>query len=80
MPALRAQIPQVPAVVLQHQYIITEPIPELKKLHDERAKAGVLKGGRKEAQLPVLRDLMGSFYLRDRSCQVDSGWDWQAAK
>jgi dimethylglycine dehydrogenase len=44
----------VPAVVLQHQYVITEEIPELKELHKER-------GG----QLPVLRDLKGSYYLRD---------------
>lgn len=43
-----------PAVVLQHQYIITETVPEVKEYH---AKHG--------HQLPVLRDLEGSFYLRD---------------
>jgi len=45
----------IPAVVLQHQYVITETIDALKAAHDAN-------GGK---QLPVLRDLQGSFYLRD---------------
>eukprot|EP00406_Dinophysis_acuminata_P081401 CAMPEP_0179262482 /NCGR_PEP_ID=MMETSP0797-20121207/27388_1 /TAXON_ID=47934 /ORGANISM="Dinophysis acuminata, Strain DAEP01" /LENGTH=662 /DNA_ID=CAMNT_0020970615 /DNA_START=12 /DNA_END=2000 /DNA_ORIENTATION=- len=45
----------IPAVVLQHQYLITEDIPRLKELHRER-------GGE---QLPVLRDMLGSSYIRD---------------
>jgi len=43
-----------PCTVLQHQYVITEPIAEVKEYH---AKHG--------HQLPVLRDLEGSYYLRD---------------
>jgi len=43
-----------PSVVLQHQYVITDPIPEVKAYHAEHGK-----------QMPVLRDLKGSFYLRD---------------
>jgi len=45
---------QTPCVVLQHQYVITETVPEVKAYHK---KHGV--------QLPVLRDLEGSYYLRD---------------
>jgi len=43
-----------PCTVIQHQYVITEPIPEVKEYH---AKHG--------HQLPVIRDLEGSYYLRD---------------
>jgi len=43
-----------PCTVLQHQYVITETVPEVKEYH---AKHG--------HQLPVLRDLEGSYYLRD---------------
>jgi len=43
-----------PAVVLQHQYVITETVPEVKEYHKTHGH-----------QLPVLRDLEGSFYLRD---------------
>lgn len=43
-----------PAVVLQHQYLITEPIPEVKAYHEKHGH-----------QLPILRDLEGSYYLRD---------------
>jgi dimethylglycine dehydrogenase len=43
-----------PSVVIQHQYVITEAIPQLKDVH---AQLG--------SQLPVLRDLEGSFYMRD---------------
>lgn len=43
-----------PCTVLQHQYVITEGIPEVREFH---AKHG--------HQLPVIRDLEGSFYLRD---------------
>jgi len=43
-----------PAVVLQHQYVITEAIPEVKAYHEKHGH-----------QLPVLRDLEGSYYLRD---------------
>lgn len=43
-----------PAVVLQHQYVITEAIPEVKAYHEKMGH-----------QLPVLRDLEGSYYLRD---------------
>eukprot|EP00397_Hematodinium_sp_SG-2012_P014001 GEMP01014227.1.p1 GENE.GEMP01014227.1~~GEMP01014227.1.p1 ORF type:complete len:848 (+),score=195.38 GEMP01014227.1:180-2723(+) len=43
-----------PCVVLQHQYIITEDIPEVKEYHEKHGK-----------QMPVLRDLKGSYYLRD---------------
>jgi len=43
-----------PAVVLQHQYVITEPVPEVKAYHQKHGH-----------QLPVLRDLVGSYYLRD---------------
>jgi len=45
---------QTPSVVLQHQYVITDPIPEVRAYH--------MKHGH---QMPVLRDLKGSFYLRD---------------
>jgi len=44
----------IPSVVLQHQYVITETIPEVKAFQEEHGH-----------QLPVLRDLKGSFYLRD---------------
>merc|ERR1719456_2004262 len=44
----------IPAVVLQHQYLITEAVPEVQKYHKEMGH-----------QLPVLRDLKGSYYLRD---------------
>mmetsp|Transcript_96634 Transcript_96634/g.207343 ORF Transcript_96634/g.207343 Transcript_96634/m.207343 type:complete len:878 (-) Transcript_96634:114-2747(-) len=47
---------RTPSVVLQHQYVITETIDEVKEYH---AKHG--------HQLPVLRDLRGSFYLRDEA-------------
>lgn len=43
-----------PATVLQHQYVITEPIAEVKEYHEKHGH-----------QLPVLRDLEGSYYLRD---------------
>jgi dimethylglycine dehydrogenase len=43
-----------PCVVLQHQYVITEAIPEVKEYHQKHGH-----------QLPVLRDLEGSYYLRD---------------
>jgi len=43
-----------PCVVLQHQYVIFDELPELKRLQKERGQ-----------QLPVLRDLAGSYYLRD---------------
>jgi len=43
-----------PCTVLQHQYVITEPIPEVKAYHEKHGH-----------QLPVLRDLEGSYYLRD---------------
>jgi len=43
-----------PAVVLQHQYVITEAVPEVKAYHEQHGH-----------QLPVLRDLEGSYYLRD---------------
>jgi len=43
-----------PCVVLQHQYIITERIPEVVEYHEKHGK-----------QMPVLRDLGGSYYLRD---------------
>lgn len=43
-----------PCVVLQHQYVITETVPEVKAFHKEHGR-----------QLPVLRDLEGSYYLRD---------------
>ncbi|CAK0815444.1 unnamed protein product, partial [Prorocentrum cordatum] len=43
-----------PSVVLQHQYLITETIGEVEAYHKEHGH-----------QLPVLRDLKGSFYLRD---------------
>eukprot|EP00931_Biecheleriopsis_adriatica_P056226 TRINITY_DN33309_c0_g1_i1.p1 TRINITY_DN33309_c0_g1~~TRINITY_DN33309_c0_g1_i1.p1 ORF type:complete len:882 (-),score=165.44 TRINITY_DN33309_c0_g1_i1:45-2690(-) len=45
---------RVPSVVLQHQYCITEGIDEVKEFHDKHGH-----------QLPVLRDLKGSFYVRD---------------
>ncbi|CAJ1457283.1 unnamed protein product [Effrenium voratum] len=45
---------RIPSVVLQHQYCITEPIPEVKEYHEKHGH-----------QLPVLRDLKGSFYVRD---------------
>ena len=41
--------------MLQHQYVITEDIPALAELH--KARNGV--------QLPVLRDMEGSCYIRD---------------
>ena len=44
-----------PAFVIEHQYAITEPVPEVRAL----AAAGH-NGGR----LPVLRDLRGSSYIR----------------
>jgi len=40
--------------VLQHQYVITEPIEEVKAYHQKHGH-----------QLPVLRDLEGTYYLRD---------------
>lgn len=43
-----------PAVVLQHQYVITQTVPEVKAYHEKHGH-----------QLPVLRDLEGSYYLRD---------------
>lgn len=43
-----------PCVVLQHQYVITETVPEVKEYHKKHGH-----------QLPVLRDLEGSYYLRD---------------
>lgn len=43
-----------PSVVLQHQYLITEEIPEVKAYHEKHGM-----------QMPVLRDLKGSYYLRD---------------
>jgi dimethylglycine dehydrogenase len=43
-----------PCQVLQHQYVITEAIPEVKEYHQKHGH-----------QLPVLRDLEGSYYLRD---------------
>eukprot|EP00928_Gymnodinium_smaydae_P010949 TRINITY_DN14117_c0_g3_i3.p1 TRINITY_DN14117_c0_g3~~TRINITY_DN14117_c0_g3_i3.p1 ORF type:complete len:906 (-),score=159.14 TRINITY_DN14117_c0_g3_i3:330-2999(-) len=43
-----------PCVVLQHQYVITESVPEVKEYHAAHGH-----------QLPVLRDLEGSYYLRD---------------
>lgn len=43
-----------PSVVLQHQYVITDPIPEVQEYHKKHGH-----------QLPVLRDLKGSYYLRD---------------
>jgi dimethylglycine dehydrogenase len=43
-----------PCTVLQHQYVITEPIPELREIRKTR-----------KTQLPVLRDMQGSYYLRD---------------
>mmetsp|Transcript_11675 Transcript_11675/g.31381 ORF Transcript_11675/g.31381 Transcript_11675/m.31381 type:complete len:906 (-) Transcript_11675:86-2803(-) len=43
-----------PCTVLQHQYVITEPIKEVKEYHEKHGH-----------QLPVLRDLEGSYYLRD---------------
>jgi len=43
-----------PCTVLQHQYVITEPVPEVKAYHEKMGH-----------QLPVLRDLEGSYYLRD---------------
>ncbi len=39
----------VPLVAVQHQYVVTKTVPELKKL---------------PCELPVLRHLEGSFYLR----------------
>lgn len=39
-----------PSVVLQHQYVIFESIPELNKIQKER-----------KSQLPVLRDMAGSY-------------------
>ncbi|CAE8642933.1 unnamed protein product [Polarella glacialis] len=45
---------RVPSVVIQHQYCITDPIPAVKEYHDKHGH-----------QLPVLRDLRGSFYIRD---------------
>lgn len=49
-----------PSVVLQHQYVITEEIPAVKEYHDSH-------GGQ---QLPVLRDLSGSYYLRDEGSGI----------
>merc|ERR1719450_1005337 len=43
-----------PCTVLQHQYVITETVPEVKAYHEKHGH-----------QLPVLRDLVGSYYLRD---------------
>mmetsp|Transcript_58787 Transcript_58787/g.124666 ORF Transcript_58787/g.124666 Transcript_58787/m.124666 type:complete len:892 (+) Transcript_58787:163-2838(+) len=43
-----------PCTVIQHQYVITEAIPEVKAYHAEHGH-----------QLPVIRDLEGSYYLRD---------------
>jgi dimethylglycine dehydrogenase len=43
-----------PCEVLQHQYVITESIPEVKEYHQKHGH-----------QLPILRDLEGSYYLRD---------------
>jgi len=43
-----------PGIVLQHQYVITEPVPEVRAYHEQHGH-----------QLPVLRDLEGSYYLRD---------------
>eukprot|EP00419_Tripos_fusus_P066818 CAMPEP_0172928638 /NCGR_PEP_ID=MMETSP1075-20121228/218076_1 /TAXON_ID=2916 /ORGANISM="Ceratium fusus, Strain PA161109" /LENGTH=561 /DNA_ID=CAMNT_0013789925 /DNA_START=84 /DNA_END=1767 /DNA_ORIENTATION=+ len=43
-----------PSVVLQHQYVITETVPEVKAYHEKHGH-----------QLPVIRDLEGSYYLRD---------------
>jgi len=45
---------RTPSVVLQHQYCITETIDAVKEYHQEHGH-----------QLPVLRDLLGSFYVRD---------------
>lgn len=45
---------RTPSVVLQHQYCITESIPEVKEYHEKHGH-----------QLPILRDLTGSFYVRD---------------
>mmetsp|Transcript_21425 Transcript_21425/g.63941 ORF Transcript_21425/g.63941 Transcript_21425/m.63941 type:complete len:854 (-) Transcript_21425:35-2596(-) len=43
-----------PCTVLQHQYVITEPIAEVREYHQKHGH-----------QLPVIRDLEGSYYLRD---------------
>lgn len=40
---------ELPLVTVQHQYVVTETVPEVRALTSE---------------LPVLRDLEGSYYLR----------------
>lgn len=44
----------LPLVTIEHQYVITGPVPEVESLKEEH--------GMKE--LPVIRDLYGSYYLR----------------
>ncbi|CAJ1365585.1 unnamed protein product [Effrenium voratum] len=46
--------PAGPLRVEENAYCITEPIPEVKEYHEKHGH-----------QLPVLRDLKGSFYVRD---------------
>jgi dimethylglycine dehydrogenase len=43
---------ELPLVTVQHQYVVTESVPEVQAL---------------SAELPVLRDLEGSYYLRQVS-------------
>ena len=45
---------ELPLVHIEHQYVITGPVPEVESLRAEH--------GMKE--LPVIRDLYGSYYLR----------------
>lgn len=44
-----------PAFVIEHQYVVTETLPQVKKLAEDGHNGG---------RLPVLRDLRGSSYIR----------------
>lgn len=50
-----------PAFVIEHQYAITESIPEVTRLRDEGHNGG---------RLPVLRDLKGSSYIRQEGTKL----------
>ena len=53
---------EIPAVAMSHQYMLTEPIPELEAWSHER--------GRK---LPLLRDVDSSYYLRQEKSGLNLG-------
>lgn len=48
-----------PALLIEHQYAISEPIPDLQALPE---------------RLPVLRDLAGSAYIRQERAGLLIGW------